>query len=72
MGMKKEWEGCSSFSLSVLFFCILPESKTRTNESRADEFEADWSRELDWVGTFTIRTRQVKSISKLFCIEDLI
>ena len=56
MGMKKEREGCSSFSLSVLFFRILPESKTRTNESRADEFEADWSRELNWVETCIIQT----------------
>ena len=34
-----------------VIFLILPESKTRTNESRVDEFEADWSVELDWVGT---------------------
>ena len=37
-----------------IIFCILPESKTRTNESRVDEFEADWSRELDWVGTLFV------------------
>lgn len=34
-----------------VIFLILPESKTRTNESRGDEFKADWVVELDWVGT---------------------
>ena len=34
-----------------VIFLILPESKTRTNESRVDEFNADWLVELDWVGT---------------------
>ena len=34
-----------------VIFLILPESNTRTNESRVDEFEADWVVELDWVGT---------------------
>ena len=34
-----------------IIFRIFPESKTRTDESRVDEFEADWSVELDWVGT---------------------
>ena len=40
-----------------VIFLILPESKTRTNESRVDEFEADWSVELDWVGTLIIQTQ---------------
>ena len=34
-----------------IIFRILPESKTRTNESRVDEFNADWLVELDRVGT---------------------
>ena len=40
-----------------VIFRILPESNTRTNESRVDEFEADWSVELDWVGTSAIQTQ---------------
>ena len=34
-----------------VIFRIFPESKTRTNESRVDKFEADWLVELDRVGT---------------------
>ena len=34
-----------------VIFRIFPESKTRTNESRVDKFEADWVVELDRVGT---------------------
>ena len=42
-----------------VIFRILPESNTRTNESRVDEFEADWSVELDWVGTNISRYRHL-------------
>ena len=45
-----------------IIFRIFPESTTRTDESRVDEFEADWLVELDRVGTTLIRTRRV-----LFC-----
>ena len=40
-----------------VIFRILPESKTRTNESRVDKFEADWLVELDWVGTQLVPTQ---------------
>ena len=56
--MKKEREGCSSFSLSVLFSVFFLNPKPEPIWFRADEFEADWVVELDRVGTFITQTPQ--------------
>ena len=55
-----------------IIFRIFPESKTRTDESRADEFEADWVVELDRVGTNITPSRSCQKFSKQICLWDLV